>query len=160
METIEEGLRQRQFGPIVRLVVDEAMSESMVNLLLQNLDASLEDVYRLRPPLGMGGLWSLARLNHPELHDAPFTPAVPPSLPISRAPTTCSQRSASRTSCCTIHTIPFARCSTSSKPPRSINVLAIKQTLYRVGQTPVVSALLDAQRNGKQVAVLVESKAA
>ena len=161
LETIEEGLRQRQFGPIVRLVVDEAMSESMVNLLLQNLDASLDDVYRLRPPLGMGGLWSLARLNHPELHDAPFTPAVPP--PLRDLKSTDDLFAAIRKQDILLHhpydsfgpVLNFIKAAAVDP-----NVLAIKQTLYRVGQnSPVVSALLDAQRNGKQVAVLVELKA-
>jgi polyphosphate kinase len=161
LETIEEGLRLRQFGPIVRLVVDEAMSEGMVNLLLQNLDASLEDVYRLRPPLGMGSLWSLARLNHPELHDPPFTPAVPP--PLRDFKNTDDFFAAIRKQDILLHhpydsfgpVLNFIKAAAADP-----NVLAIKQTLYRVGQnSPVVSALLDAQRNGKQVAVLVELKA-
>ena len=161
LETIEEGLRQRQFGPIVRLVVDEAMSESMVNLLLQNLDASLDDVYRLRPPLGMGSLWSLARLNHPELHDTPFTPAVPP--PLRDLKNIDDLFAAIRKQDILLHhpydsfgpVLNFIKAAAADP-----NVLAIKQTLYRVGQnSPVVSALLDAQRNGKQVAVLVELKA-
>jgi polyphosphate kinase len=143
------------------LVVDEAMSEGMVNLLLQNLDASIEDVYRLRPPLGMGSLWSLARLNHPELHDPPFTPAVPPQLRGFK--NTDDFFAAIRKQDILLHhpydsfgpVLNFIKAAAADP-----NVLAIKQTLYRVGQnSPVVSALLDAQRNGKQVAVLVELKA-
>ena len=161
LETIEEGLRQRRFGPIVRLAVDEVMSEGLVNPLLQNLEASLDDVYRVRPPLAMNNLWSLARLNRPELHDPPFIPSVP--APLRNLKSSDDFFAAIRKQDILLHhpydsfgpVLNFIKAAAADP-----NVLAIKQTLYRVGQnSPVVSALLDAQRNGKQVAVLVELKA-
>ena len=80
LETIEQGLRQRQFGPVVRLVVDEAMPDAMVQLLMENLEVAPDDVYPLQPPLAMRSLWASGRLNRPDLKDTPFVPAVPPQL--------------------------------------------------------------------------------
>jgi polyphosphate kinase len=63
LETIEEGLRLRQFGPVVRLAIDDDMPQSMVQLLMENLEVSAEDVYALQPPLAMSSLWAIAGLN-------------------------------------------------------------------------------------------------
>jgi len=161
LETIEEGLRLRQFGPVVRLVVDEAMPAAMVQFLMKNLEVADEDVYPLRPPLGMSGLWTLARLPHPELHDHPFAPAVPPVLREHKGAD--GLFAVLRKQDILLHhpydsfapVLDFINAAATDP-----DVLAIKQTLYRVGQnSPVVRALLEAQRNGKQVAVLVELKA-
>ncbi len=161
LETIEQGLHLRQFGPVVRLVVDEAMPQSMVELLRKNLEVSEDDIYPLKPPLGMSGLWELARLNRPELRDPPFVPAVPPMLRDLK--TAEDIFAAIRKQDILLHhpydsfgpVLDFIKAGATDP-----NVLAIKQTLYRVGRnSPVVRALLEAQRNGKQVAVLVELKA-
>ena len=161
LETIEQGLRQRQFGPVVRLTVDDAMPDAMVQLLMENLEVGPEDVYPIVPPLGMSDLWDLHGLNRPDLKDAPFVSAVPPQRRDLKAPDEIF--AAIRQSDILLHH-PYD----SFKPVLDFinaaaldpNVLAIKQTLYRVGRNaPVVRSLLEAQRNGKQVAVLVELKA-
>jgi len=161
LETIEQGLRQRQFGPVVRLAVDEAMPDSMVELLKENLEVDEQDIYSLQPPLGMSSLWSLLSINRPDLKDPPFVPAILPSLRDVKMPEDIF--SAIRKQDILLHH-PYD----SFKPVLDFinaaavdpNVLAIKQTLYRVGRnSPVVRSLLEAQRNGKQVAVLVELKA-
>ena len=163
LETIKQGLRERQFGPVVRLAVDEAMPDEMVHLLMENLDVALGDVYPLQPPLAMGDLWGLHGLNRPELKDAPFVPARARrrNSATSRPPTTSSRPSGSGD-------ILLHHPYDSFKPVLDFinvaavdpDVLAIKQTLYRVGRNaPVVRSLLEAQRNGKHVAVLVELKA-
>ena len=161
LETIEQGLRQRQFGPVVRLAVDEAMPDEMVHLLMENLDVALGDVYPLQPPLAMGDLWDLHGLNRPDLKDAPFVPVTPPQLRDLKTPDDIF--AAIRRGDILLHH-PYD----SFKPVLDFidaaaadpDVLAIKQTLYRVGRNaPVVRSLLEAQHNGKQVAVLVELKA-
>ena len=161
LETIEQGLRQRQFGPVVRLVVDAAISDDMVRLLMQNLEVAADDVYPLRPPLGMGSLWSLVRLPYPELRDQPAVPTVSPALRDLNGPEDIF--AAIRKQDILLHhpydsfgaVLDFINAAAVDP-----DVLAIKQTLYRVGQNaPVVRSLLEAQRNGKQVAVLVELKA-
>ncbi len=161
LETIEEGLRQRQFGPVVRLILDEAMSDSMVKLLMEKLEVEAQDVYMVQPPLGMGNLWTLMSINRPDLRDAPFVPAVPVVLRDAKSPEEIF--AAIRKQDILLHH-PYD----SFKPVLDFinaaavdrDVLAIKQTLYRVGRnSPVVRSLLEAERNGKQVAVLVELKA-
>lgn len=161
LETIEQGLRQRQFGPVVRLVVDEDMPESMVSLLIDNLEVEAGDVYPLQPPLAMSSLWALVGLNRPDLKDAPFTPAAPPQLRDAKLPDQIF--AAIRKQDILLHH-PYDSFKTvldfidaAANDPQ---VVAIKQTLYRVGRNaPVVRSLLEAQRNGKEVAVLVELKA-
>jgi polyphosphate kinase len=161
LETIEEGLRQRQFGPVVRLAVDHDMPPSMVRLLMENLEVEGDDVYPLQPPLAMSSLWGIAALNRPDLKDLPFVPAVPPVLRDLKSSE--EMFAAIRKGDILLHH-PYD----SFKPVLDFiqaaavdpQVLAIKQTLYRVGRNaPVVRALLESQRNGKQVAVLVELKA-
>jgi polyphosphate kinase len=161
LETIEQGLRQRQFGPVVRLAVDEAMPESMVSLLVENLEAEPGDVYPLQPPLGMNNLWDLHALDRPELKDPPFVAAIPPQLRDVKS--TDEFFAAIRRQDILLHhpydsfavVLDFIKAAANDP-----DVLAIKQTLYRVGRNaPVVKSLLEAQRNGKQVAVLVELKA-
>jgi polyphosphate kinase len=161
LETIEQGLRLRKFGPVVRLVVDDGMPQRMVDLLRAKMDVAMDDIYSLRPPLAMSSLWALARLNYPELRDAPFVPSVPPILRDLKG--AADIFAAIRKQDILLHhpydsfgpVLDFINAAAADP-----NVLAIKQTLYRVGQNaPVVRALLEAQRNGKQVAVLVELKA-
>ena len=161
LETIEQGLRERQFGPVVRLTVDEAMPDDMVHLLMENLDVAPGDIYPVQPPLAMGNLWDLHALNRPDLKDPPFAQAVPPQLRDFK--TSEDIFAAIRRGDILLHH-PYD----SFKPVLDFisaaaadpDVLAIKQTLYRVGRNaPVVRSLLEAQHNGKQVAVLVELKA-
>lgn len=161
LETIEQGLRQRRFGPVVCLVVDEAMPADMVALLAENMEVDPGDIYPLQPPLDMSSLWALMALNQPELKDPPFVPSVPPQLRDIK--TSDELFAAIRKGDILLHhpydsfnpVLDFVQAAATDP-----DVLAIKQTLYRVGRNaPVVRSLLEAQRNGKQVAVLVELKA-
>ncbi len=161
LETIVLGLRQRQFGPVVRLAVDEAMPDSMLRILMDNLEVATGDVYPLQPPLGMGSLWALVGLNRPDLKDPPIVPALPLQLRDAKMPEDIF--AAIRKQDILLHhpydafrpVLDFVNAAATDP-----DVLAIKQTLYRVGRNaPVVRSLLQAQRNGKQVAVLVELKA-
>jgi len=161
LETIEQGLRQRQFGPVVLLAVDEAMPQYMVDILMANLEVRPDDVYPLAPPLGMSCLMEVWALNRPDLKDAPYVPAVPPML---HDVTTSAEMFATIRKQDILFHHPYDSFSPVLNFIRAAavdpDVLAIKSTLYRVGSNaPVVKALLDAQRNGKQVAVLVELKA-
>jgi polyphosphate kinase len=133
----------------------------MVKFLMEKLEVNPEDIYALQPPLGMSSLWALATLNRPELRDAAFAPAVSPAL--RDVKTADELFAAIRKQDILLHhpydsfqpVLDFVNAAAIDP-----HVLAIKQTLYRVGRNaPVVRALLEAQRNGKQVAVLVELKA-
>jgi polyphosphate kinase len=158
LRTIERGIRQRRFGPVVRVEIDKAMSQQMRGLLAQNLGVAPDDLYEMGEPLGMSSLISLLDIDRYDLKDRPFVPHLPAVFSGKE-----SIFSAIRRGDILLHhpydsfvpVIDFIKAAANDP-----HVLAIKQTLYRVGSnSPVVEALMRARENGKQVAVLVELKA-
>ncbi len=161
LESVEEGVWQRRFADVVRLEVNDGMPAGVLEILLQNLEVDPEDVYKVGQPLGLSRLKHLYAVDRPELKDKPFTPAVPAVL----QPEEESEdifAAIRRRDVLLCH--PFASfqpvVTFLQQAAHDPAVLAIKITLYRVGRnSPVVEALLDAVREGKQVAALVELKA-
>ncbi|HQR68407.1 MAG TPA: RNA degradosome polyphosphate kinase, partial [Thermoanaerobaculia bacterium] len=78
LATIEQEVRRRRFGAVVRLEVAPKTPKRVRKLLVRQLEILEGDVYEIDGPLGAGDLMSLARLDRRELKDPPFTPAVPP----------------------------------------------------------------------------------
>ena len=161
LETIEQNVRQRRFGSVVRVTVNDEMPAHIRNILLKNLELERNDIYTLRGPLGLSGLMQLHQIDRHNLKDAPFIPVVP--YPLQPEQLDGNIFAAIRREDILLHhpyqsfspVVEFLQ--TAARDPQ---VLAIKQTLYRVGRNPpVVEALLEAVENGKQVAVLVELKA-
>jgi len=161
LETIEQSVRQRRFGSVTRLALDDAMPTRMRDILVENLQMDHRDIYTLNGPLGLSDIISLHNIDRPDLKFPPLKPAIPPRLRIVDDDS--SFFSAIRHEDILIHhpynsfkpVVDFLR-----QAANDPNVLAIKQTLYRVGRnSPVVAALLEARENGKEVAVLVELKA-
>ncbi len=161
LETMERGVRQRRFGSVVRVKILESMPPHLRDLLVENLDMDRRDVYVVEGPLGLSDLRALYAIDRYDLKDAPFVPALP--APLNHKRFDGDLFAAIRTNDILLHH-PYD----SFKPvvqflqqaARDPDVLAIKQTLYRVGRnSPVVETLLEASENGKQVAVLVELKA-
>ncbi len=162
LETIEEGVRQRRFGSVVRLAVGDDMPPHILEILVNNLEIESSQVYRFKGPLALiARLMQLYSLERPELKETPFLPAVPKTL---------AQASADedifaliRRQNILLHH-PFDSFQPVvdflNKAARDPQVLAIKMVLYRIGRnSPIVEALLEANERGKQVAVLVELKA-
>src|SRR6266849_4259939 len=158
LEQVEEGLRERRFGSVVDLAVNPSMPVHIRELLLDNLEIGADDLTVIDGPLGMGDVMELYALERPDLKDALFVPRMPPQLrdghhlfaAIRNHDLLTHQPYDSFNS-----VVEFIR--TAACDPQ---VLAIKQTLYRIGSnSPVVDMLLEAVENGKQVAVLVELKA-
>lgn len=157
LRTIEHGIRQRHFGRVVRLSVDTSMPQRILDILIENMGISPDDLYRVKGPLGLIELMELYSLDRPDLKDPPFLPYVPNALEEEDV------FSAVQREDILLHH-PFDSfmpvvdlISLAAEDP---HVLAIKQTLYRVGRnTPLVEALMRARENGKQVTVLVELKA-
>ncbi len=156
--TMEENLRQRHFGSVVRLEIDESTPDDIRDILITNLGIGAYDVYTLNGPLGLSSLWELHGLERPELKDQTFQPATPVPL---RSGDNIFQI-LKRQNVLLHHPydsfLPVVNfIETAATDP---DVLAIKQTLYRIGTNPpIVRALMKARENGKQVAVLVELKA-
>jgi polyphosphate kinase len=156
--TMQDNLKRRQFGNVVRLEIDDSMPDDMRLMLIDNLEVDAYDVYMTDGPLGLSNLWELHQVDRPDLKDTPFQAHVPVSFRSSNDIfTTLRQHDV------LLHHpydsfLPVAKLvETAAEDP---DVLAIKMTLYRVGPNPpIVHALTKARENNKQVAVLVELKA-
>ncbi|HEY8691430.1 MAG TPA: polyphosphate kinase 1 [Chloroflexota bacterium] len=158
LERVRAGLQLRRFGEAVALQVHEAMPPELRSLLAQHLELTNEDVYPLAGRLGLTDLMQLLEVDLPNLKDEPFVPRVPPVLAVSK-----DIFAAIRKGDILLHH-PFDAfepvIDLLNQAANDPDVLAIKQTLYRVGlHSPVVEALRSAVDQGKQVAVLLELKA-
>lgn len=162
LETMQQSIRRRKFGSVVQVAIYDTMPSELRNLLVENLEVNQNDLYVLQSPLDLSCLWQL--YNNVERHDlkyphySPFIPKVFRDVELAG-----DFFEVIRQQNVLLHH-PYD----SFNPvvdflfaaARDPNVLAIKQTLYRVGQnSPVVEALLEASERGKQVAVLLELKA-
>ncbi|HLV97400.1 MAG TPA: polyphosphate kinase 1 [Ktedonobacterales bacterium] len=158
LEEVQHGLRERRFGAPVQLCVDTSMPHQVCSLLLEHLELEEEDVLVFDGPLGLDNLMELLRLERPDLKDKPLAPRVAPELAAGRDPFIAIAQGD-----LLLHH-PYDSFSSVAEfiqaAAHDPQVVAIKQTLYRVGKdSPVVKALLEAIEHGKQVAVLVELKA-
>jgi polyphosphate kinase len=160
LETMEEGVRQRKFGSVVRLEVNQHMPKNILQILSNNLEVDSSEVYRSKGLLGLCRVEAIARIDRPDLKYRPFLPAHASELNPDNEE---DMFAAIRRKDVLLHH-PFE----SFQPvvdflkqaAHDPNVLAIKIVLYRVGRnSPVVEALLEAVEEGKQVAVLMELKA-
>lgn len=158
LETVEEIVGRRHFGFAVRLEVARHMPDNIRETLAKNLRLGQEHTFAFEGPLGLTDLIELSRLDRPELKDKPFNPRVPPVLAAAE-----NIFDALRGRNVLLYhpydsfqpVVDFLRAAAVDP-----DVVAIKQTLYRVGSSsPIVQALMEARENGKQVAALVELKA-
>ncbi|HXG01733.1 MAG TPA: polyphosphate kinase 1, partial [Bacteroidota bacterium] len=158
IRSIEESIKMRRFGSVVRLVVEETMPQRIIDILAENLEITQDDVYHFTPPIGYSHLMQLLKLPRPDLKDAPYHPAVLLSEDEGEDIFGVLRR------CDLVLHHPYDSFGPVVQFIRSAatdpNVLAIKQTLYRIGkESPLVPLLIEAAESGKQVAVLVELKA-
>ena len=160
--SMEQTIRQRKFGSVAQVSVYDDLPPDIRDLLVDNLEIKPSDVFVQRKPLGLASLWQI--YNSVERHDLKY-PAYKPHIPaiFKQMESPDDIFEAIRHENIMLHhpydsfnpVVDFLN--TASRDP---NVLAIKQTLYRVGSdSPVVAALLEARERGKQVAVLLELKA-
>jgi len=85
LRTIEQGVRARRFGAVVRLTVQHDMPQRIRELLLLNLKLTPDDLYEVAGPLGLADLMALTTIDRPDLKDPPLYPALPPSLRHARS---------------------------------------------------------------------------
>ena len=160
LEEIEKQLKKRQWGEVIRLEVEEKIDKKLLKILKKELDVSPEDIFEISGPLDLtvlmklyGGLNGFDNLKAPGYVPQPvpafmneddiFTNIRKGDILLHHPYQTFDP------------VVNFVR--TAAKDP---DVLAIKQTLYRVsGNSPIIAALAEAADQGKQVSVLVELKA-
>ena len=162
LQALERELARRRFGPPVRLEIAATTSEHVLELLLRELDVDPSDVVWVPGLLDLSCLSQVYSLDAPELKDEPFVPATHPAFADGETPK--SVFATLREGDVLVHH-PYDSFSTSvqrfiEQAADDDKVLAIKQTLYRTsGDSPIVDALIDAAKAGKQVVALVEIKA-
>jgi polyphosphate kinase len=158
LEAAKEMVGQRRFGFAIRLEADPQMPKDFLNILVGNLDLAPYQIYSTEGPVGPADLMQLTGLDRPDLKDQPFKPVV--STPLTTEKSIFSV--IRRRNVLLYHpydsfspVVDFVR-----QAAHDPDVLAIKQTLYRVGpHSPIVRELKEARENNKQVAALVELKA-
>ena len=162
LQALERELARRRFGSPVRLEIADDMTESMLELLLRELDVNPGDVIEVPGLLDLSSLWQIYGVDRPALKDLVFIPATSPAFADRETPK--SIFATLREGDVLLHH-PYESFSTSvqrfiEQAAADPNVLAIKQTLYRTsGDSPIVRALIAAAEAGKQVVAMVEIKA-
>lgn len=159
LKEIEKQLKKRQWGHAIRLEVETGVSEELVGILKNELDITDSDIYKIDGPIDLTFLMKLyGAVDYKAYKADPYMPL----------PTACLENDDDiftniRKKDILLHhpyesfdpVVNFIK--QAAADPQ---VLAIKQTLYRVsGNSPIVAALVEAAENGKQVTVLVELKA-
>ncbi|MDM5263085.1 RNA degradosome polyphosphate kinase [Sulfurovum sp. XTW-4] len=159
LEILQEGLRSRNKGSLIRLELIDGADADLINFLLSHLNLDDKDIYSYKTlPLNLGGLWQIVgdkALSHLVLPT--FSPKILPPLNSENI-----FEAIEKQDVLLYHpfdsfepVVKFIK--QAAADPETIT---IRMTLYRAGpNSPIVKALIDAVRDGKQVMVLVELKA-
>lgn len=159
LKEIQKQLKKRQWGEVIRLEIEDKMDKRLVKILKEELAVSDEDIFNINGPLDLTFLMKMYGIDgfdnlRSEKYIPQPNPRVNPELSIFDQ---------IREGDILLHhpyqtfdpVVDFVR-----QAAKDENVLAIKQTLYRVsGNSPIIASLAEAAENGKQVCVLVELKA-
>jgi polyphosphate kinase len=167
LEIMRETLAQRPFGTVVRLDVDASMPTAVLDWLLNQIHATRADTYVVNGRLCVDNLFEMMKLDRPDLKDPPWVQSsvhpVGADVPIDPETGLPDLFSVLRERDILLHlpyqsfniVVDFVRAAAADA-----NVIAIKQTLYRLGKdSPLIPALTSARDDDTQVAVLVELKA-
>ncbi len=156
---IQKQLKKRQWGEVIRLEAEEKMDKRLLEILKKEFEIKNDDIYQISGPLDLTMLMKVYGLEGFDQYKSPkYTPAPVPEFQNDK-----DIFQVIREGDVFLHhpymsfdpVVDFVR--QAAKDP---DVLAIKQTLYRVsGHSPIIAALAQAAENGKQVTVLVELKA-
>jgi polyphosphate kinase len=164
LQAVEDELRRRRFGEIVRVELGAKCSEQLRDALAALLGVQDEELYPVDGLLDMGALWQIVKLpGHVELREEPIVGITHPRL-LRREGERPDVLGAMREGDLLVHH-PYESFATSverfvEQAVADPNVLAIKQTVYRTSDdSPLVPALIDATERGKQAVALVELQA-
>ena len=164
LESMEQELLRRKFGPPVRLEVASDIDSDLLKRLKVELSIREEDISRYKEPLDLTGLNRIADLDRPELKFAPFRNQVAQELREVDLESNDEYFAAIRRQEILLHH-PYDSFNSSvvrflEAAATDPHVLAIKQTLYRTsGDSPIVNALIEAAEAGKQVLAVIEIRA-
>ena len=159
LKEIQKQLKKRQWGEAIRLDVEDDMDRRLLKVLKKELNIHDDDVYKIHGPIDLTFLMKLYGTEGFEhLKNTPYEPQPHPDID----PEVSIFDSIKKADILLHHpyqsfdpVVDFVRQAAKDK-----DVLAIKQTLYRVsGNSPIIASLAEAAENGKQVTVLVELKA-
>ncbi len=164
LQAVEDELRRRRFGEIVRVEIGTRCSERLREELIELLGVEENEVYPVDGLLDMGALWQIVKLpGHGELREEPLLGTTHPRL-LRHEGERPDVLGAMREGDLLVHH-PYDSFATSverfvQQAVADPNVLAIKQTVYRTSDdSPLVPALIDATERGKQAVALEELKA-
>lgn len=159
LKEIQKQLKKRQWGEVIRLEVEDGMDKQLLKILKKEFNIRGDDIFHISGPLDLTFLMKMYGMEgFEQLKNKPYQPQPVPALMEET-----DIFAAIRKQDILLHhpyqtfdpVVDFVR--QAAKDP---DVLAIKQTLYRVsGNSPIIAALAQAAENGKQVSVLVELKA-
>ena len=165
MEAVEEELRRRRFGEVVRLEVEAGMNSALREQLIAALKIDDDQVYEVDGLLDLADLWDVVGVpGHKELRYPSFSPVTPPRLLAGEPDKEDDVFTAIRAGDILVHH-PYDSFTSSvehfvKQAVADPQVLAIKQTVYRTSaDSPLVPGLIDAAERGKQAVCLVELKA-
>lgn len=156
---IEKQLKKRQWGEAIRLEVEDSIDKRLLKILKRELEISSDSIFKINGPLDLTFLMKVYGMEgFDSLKEKPYTPQPPKMIDLSR-----NLFEQIRERDLLVHhpyetfdpVVNFVRLAAVDP-----DVLAIKQTLYRVSShSPIIASLAEAAENGKQVSVLVELKA-
>ena len=159
LKEIQKQLKKRQWGEVIRLEVQHDIDKKLLNILKAELKVAVQDVFKISGPIDLTFLMKMYGIEgYDHLRNKPYTPQRVPEITPGENIFDIIQKGdiLLRHPYQTFDpVVDFIR--QASVDP---DVLAIKQTLYRVsGNSPIIASLAQAAENGKQVSVLVELKA-
>lgn len=158
LQMMEENLKQRRFGDVVRLEISKTMPHEMINYLTDSLEISGDDVYEIDGPINAADFMDLYKLDRAELKDAPLVSKRPELFDGGESTFDIIKRQD-----VLLHHpfMPYQIITDFIKEAaQDPDVLAIKMCLYRIGaDSPIAPLLIEASERGKQVTVLIELKA-
>lgn len=164
LEAVQEEVRRRRFGEVVRLEVAEGMNPELKDLLVELLRLQKNEVFEVGGLLDLTDLWDVVKLpGHAELRDKPWNPVTQPRLQTEDEDPADIFGAIRQRDILVHHPYDSFSSSVERFIAQAVNdpdVLAIKQTVYRTSDdSPLVSALIKASERGKQVVCMLELKA-
>lgn len=158
LQMMEQNLKMRRFGDVVRLEVSNEMPREMVEYLMTSLEIDDQAVYRVDGPMNIADAFAIADLNRPDLKDKPLRVTVPEAFQQGESAFDIIKRGD-----VLLHHpyMPYSIITDLiAEAAEDPDVLAIKMCLYRIGaDSPIAPLLIKASEAGKQVTALIEIKA-